>query len=714
MTVAEPVSIFAAPGAVPRFSAFDAAEVVPAIRAAIAKASEALTERETAAPAVPATVDGAVDFLASLERLEDPLGWAWGLANHLLSVRTSDTLRAAIEEVQPEVVTFFSRLGQSRPIHDALMRLSGAVEGATDAPPAVVRAFALALRAARHSGVALDGEARDRFNANQQELARLALLYSNAVLDATRAFALTLTSEDEVAGLPPSARALYAQQARAAGHPEATAECGPWRVGIDFASFGPFLEYAERRDLREQLHRAYVGRAGPESGDGERDNSDRIRDMLRLRQAQAELLGFPTFAAMQLDTRMAPDVAAVTRLLDALCASSHPAALREHAELSSFAAEHGCVEPLRQWDIAYWARRLREARFSWSEEDLRPYLPLPTVLDGLFHIVERAFGVRITARPEGEVDVWHPDVRYFDIHAPGTSSDAPPVRIAGFFLDPHSRPEDKRGGAWMNECVGRSRALAPPETSHRVPVAYLVCNQSPPVDGKPSLMTWNEVTTLFHEMGHGLQHMLTEVDTGPVAGIMGVEWDAIELPSQFMENWLRHKPTVATFARHWETGDTIPDALLDRVLAAATFRAGSAFLRQLSFARLDMALHDGFLPTPERDVWHLQREVLTTHGVLPPLPHDRFLCAFGHLFGGGYAAGYYSYKWAEVLSADAFAAFEEAGLDDPQAVRATGQRFRETVLALGGSVAPDEVFRRFRGRDPDPQSLLRHNGLAAA
>jgi oligopeptidase A len=714
MTVTlSPSSIFAAPGAVPRFSAFDPAEVVPAIRAALAQAEASLSERERAAADVPSTVAGAVDLLASLERLEDPLGWAWGLANHLLSVRTSDALRAAIEEVQPEVVTLFSRLGQSRPLHDALVRLSGAVEASAEAPPAIQRALALALRAARHTGVALDGEARDRFNANQQELARLALLYSNAVLDATRAFALTLTSEDEVAGLPPSARALYAQQARAAGHADATADAGPWRVGIDFASFGPFLEYAERRDLREQLHRAYVGRAGPD-GDPERDNAERIAAMLRLRQEQAELLGFPTFAAMQLDTRMAPDVAAVTRLLDALYTSSHPAALREHAELSAFAAEHGFGEPLRQWDVAYWARRLREARYSWSDEDLRPYLPLPAVLDGLFGIVERAFGVRITPRAASEVEVWHPDVRYFDVHAVPTAPGLRSELVAGFFLDPYSRPEDKRGGAWMNECVGRSRALAPEGATHRVPVAYLVCNQSPPVDGRPSLMTWNEVTTLFHEMGHGLQHMLTEVDVGPVAGIMGVEWDAIELPSQFMENWLRHKPTVATFARHWQTGALIPEPLLDRVLAASTFRAGSGFLRQLSFARLDMALHDGFAPTPERDIWHLQREVLTTHGVLPPLPHDRFLCAFGHLFGGGYAAGYYAYKWAEVLSADAFAAFEEAGLDDEVAVRTTGQRFRETVLGLGGSVPPAEVFRRFRGRDPDPQALLRHNGLAAA
>ncbi len=690
-------SLLANPGGLPAFSRFDAADVVPATRARLAAAEEALTALEgRAASLSPA------DLLSELERLEHPLGWIWGLANHLNSVRTSDALRAAIEEVQPEVVTFFSRLGQSRPIYDAL-----ATADLSAASPAIARAVQLAVRASTHAGVGLDGADKEAFNQHQQALAQLSLSFSNAVLDATRAFALELTDPAEVAGLPDSARALYAQAARAAGQEGATAEAGPWRVGIDFASFGPFMEYAERRDLREKLYRGYVGRAGP-GGPASLDNSERIREILRVRQAEAELLGFPTYATLSLDAKMAPDVPAVEGLLQGLYDAARPAALREHEELAAFAAGKGVAEPLVQWDIAYWARRLREERYSYSDEDLRPYFPLPGVLLGLFGIIERAFGVRISERGEdAPVDVWHPDVRYYDV------KDSSGAVIAGFFLDPYSRPADKRGGAWMNECLGRSRVLAGDGAEAQLPVAYLICNQSPPVDGKPSLMTWNEVSTLFHEMGHGLQHMLTSIDVGQVAGIGGVEWDAVELPSQFMENWLRHKPSLRAFARHFETGAPIPDALIDRVLEATTYRAGSAFLRQLSFARLDLALHDGFLPSAERDIWDVQREVMAAHSVLEPLPDDWFLCGFGHLFAGGYAAGYYSYKWAEVLSADAFAAFEEAGLDDDAAVAETGRRFRETVLGLGGSVAPDEVFRRFRGRDPDVTPLLRHNGLAA-
>jgi oligopeptidase A len=300
-------------------------------------------------------------------------------------------------------------------------------------------------------------------------------------------------------------------------------------------------------------------------------------------------------------------------------------------------------------------------------------------------------------------------VRWYDVTTPGGAP------VAGFFLDPYSRPADKRGGAWMNELRGRSRQLAGPGEAARTPIAYLVCNQAPPVGDKPSLMTWNEVSTLFHELGHGLQHMLTDVDLLPVAGISGIEWDAVELPSQFMENWLRHPKTLRSFARHYETGEAIPDDLVQRVLRAATFRAGSAFLRQLYFARLDLELHHRYDPRAEgaESIWEVMHRVAADNTVLAPLPEDRFLCSFGHLFAGGYAAGYYSYKWAEVLSADAFAAFEEAGLDDEAKMAEVGRRFRETVLGLGGSVHPMEVFVRFRGREPDTQALLRHHGLAA-
>ncbi|MFO0749013.1 MAG: M3 family metallopeptidase [Myxococcota bacterium] len=695
-------------GEVPRFDAVRPEHVVPAVRATLERCQADLTAIEADA----ARIDGA-DLVARLEQLEDRLSWTWGLANHLNSVRTSDALRAAITEVQPDVVTFQSRLGQSEPLFDAMTRVRDSE--LHQLPAAVERIVRLAIRGAEHSGVGLRGEARERFNRNQQELAQLGMEFGNAVLDATKAWELVLTDPADVASLPPSLKSLLAQQARAAGHADASEVTGPWRVTLDGPVFSPFLEYSDRRALREQTYRAFVGRAGPASvkaGDdvsSALDNTPRVLRILALRREQAQLLGYATYADLSLAAKMAPSVAAVEELLAALHAASKPAALRELDELRAFAAGEGGDPDLQLWDVPFWARRLREARFTYSDEDLRPYFPLPQVLEGAFALVQRLFGVHI--RPRGDVPGWHPDVSYHDV------LDGAGQVIAGFYLDPYSRPADKRGGAWMNECRGRSRRITASDTppgAVRTPIAYLVCNQSPPVDGKPSLMTWNEVSTLFHELGHGLQHMLTEVDVGAVAGINGIEWDAVELPSQFMENWLRHRPTLTSFARHWQTGQAIPEELAQRVLAATTFRAGSGFLRQLYFARLDMALHHDFDPAGQVVIWDLQRRVAADNTVLPLLPEDRFLCSFSHLFAGGYAAGYYSYKWAEVLSADAFAAFEEAGLDDEAQIAAVGRRFRETILALGGSVPPMEVYKAFRGREPTTMALLRHHGLAPA
>jgi oligopeptidase A len=361
---------------------------------------------------------------------------------------------------------------------------------------------------------------------------------------------------------------------------------------------------------------------------------------------------------------------------------------------------------LQHWDIAFWSERLREHRYAISDEELRPYFPLPQVLDGLFALVQRLFGV--TIRPaDGSVPVWHPDVRFFRIY------NANDEEMAAFYLDAYSRPAEKRGGAWMDGCVGRSRLLATPGTPMRLPVAYLICNQTPPVAGKPSLMSFTEVKTLFHEFGHGLHHMLTQVDYGMAAGIRNVEWDAVELPSQFMENWCYHRDTLMGMSGHVDTGEPLPEALYQKLLAARNYRSGSAMLRQLYFGFMDMELHARFDPSGDETVFDVQRRIAAKTTPLMPLPEDRFLCSFGHIFAGGYAAGYYSYKWAEVLSADAFAAFEESGLDDERALVTTGQRYRDTVLALGGSQHPMEVFKAFRGREPSTEALLRHAGLAA-
>jgi oligopeptidase A len=490
---------------------------------------------------------------------------------------------------------------------------------------------------------------------------------------------------------------LAAQAARQAGDEAATANAGPWRITLDAPSYVPFMQHSRRRDLRERLYRAFVTRASS----GEHDNTPLLDRILRLRREQASLLGFESFAEMSLYTKMAPDVAAVERLLGELREASWDAAGRDLDDLRALARESGAPEAddFKNWDAAFWAERLRERRYAYSDEALRPYFPLPRVLEGLFALAGRLFGVRVRAA-DGEAPVWHPDVRFFCVEDPSGSP------VAAFYLDPYSRPAEKRGGAWMDEVVGRGPG--------RLPIAHLVCNQIPPVGDRPSCMTFDEVHTLFHEFGHGLQHMLTTVERPLAAGIRNVEWDAVELPSQFMENWCYHRETLLGLSRHVDTGEPLPDEMFEKLRAARTFRAGSDMLRQLYFAFLDLELHQRWRPDGGESVFDVQHRVAARTTVLPPLPEDRFLCSFSHIFSGGYAAGYYSYKWAEVLSADAFSAFEEAGLEDPRAVAETGLRFRDTILALGGSRHPMDVFKAFRGREPSTVALLRQAGLAKA
>ncbi|MGH0038453.1 MAG: M3 family metallopeptidase [Myxococcota bacterium] len=684
--------------ALPDYASVRAEHVVPAVRSLLEELGRELESVEAdAAPSWTGLVE-------PLERMGDRLERVWGVARHLLSVRNSDALREAFETVQPEVVEFGLRVGQSRAIYDALLSLKGGADW-SGLDPAQQRIVATLIRDARHSGVGLEGEDRERFNAIQAELAELSTRFGNHVLDATKAFSLTLRDAAEVDGLPESWRQLAAQSAREAGEEGATPESGPWRLTLDAPSFFPFMEHGRRRDLRERVYRAYVTRASS----GELDNEPLIRRILELRREEAALLGFDHYAALSLDSKMAPDVEAVERLLEELRKPSIAAAQDDLRELREFASERGAEEAddLQLWDVAFWAERLRERRFDYSEEDLRPYFPLPVVLEGLFSLAGRLFGVEIVAA-DGEAPVWHPDVRFFRVR------DDRGAECAAFYLDPYSRPAEKRGGAWMDECVGRSRLLAPAGQPVRLPVAHLVCNGTPPVDGRPSCMTFDEVTTLFHEFGHGLQHMLTRVDYGLAAGIRNVEWDAVELPSQFMENWCYEPEILRGMSAHVESGEPLPDDLIAKIRAARTFRAGSDMLRQLYFALTDLALHTRFDPSGEESPFDVQRRVAERTTVLPPLPEDRFLCSFGHIFGGGYAAGYYSYKWAEILSADAFAAFEEAGLDDEAAVREAGRRYRDTVLALGGSRPPMDVFVAFRGREPETRALLRHAGLLAA
>jgi oligopeptidase A len=619
---------------------------------------------------------GWADVMDPLHHLGERLRWSWGVVSHLHGVCNTPELRTAHQNQQGAVVAFGSRAGQSRPIYRALEQLAAQSLDATQR-----RIVAAELRDMQLRGVGLQGAEQDAFNATTAELAKLASDFGNHVLDATNGWSLSLSSEDELAGLPQSLRDLLAQAARESG------EEG-WRMGLDMPRVMPFLKYSQRRDLRETVYKAQVARASS----GEHDNRPLIERILTLKGEQARRLGFANWAEVSLASKMAGSVAEVEQLLDELRAAAYPVAEQE-------------LDDLKPWDVAFWAEKLRQESFELDSEALRPWFPLEQVLQGLFGLCQRLFDIRIVSTDPGEAPTWHPDVRYFRV-LDGASGQP----LAAFYLDPFSRPGSKRGGAWMDECLGRSRTRAGEPV---LPVAYLICNQSPPVGDTPSLMTFDEVETLFHEFGHGLQHMLTTVERPQAAGINNVEWDAVELPSQFMENWCYDRATLMGMARHWQTSEPLPEADYQKLLAARTFMGGSATLRQVHFALVDLRLHSVWSPEGGQSPEQLRRELARTTAVLEPIPEDAFLCAFSHIFAGGYSAGYYSYKWAEVLSADAFSAFEEVGLDVEDEVVATGRRFRDTVLSLGGSRSPAEIFEAFRGRPPSSEALIRHSGLVA-
>ncbi|NET37553.1 MAG: M3 family metallopeptidase, partial [Cyanothece sp. SIO1E1] len=548
----------------PPFEAIAPGHIVPAITQLLTELEAELTRLEAE---VSPTWRGLVE---PLTRLEERLSWSWGIVGHLMGVQNSPELRQAYETMQPQVVLFMSRLSQSQHLYDAFKQLRQG-EAWHQLGPAQQRIVAAAIRDADLSGVGLKGAAKERFNQIQQDLADLSTQFSNHVLDATKAFSLMLTEPTEVEGLPPSLLALAAQAARSAGAADATPETGPWRITLDFPSYGPFMQHSCRRDLREQLYKAFISRAAA----GDLDNAPLIERILALRQEQVELLGFANYAELSLARKMAGQVEAVENLLGELRSASFAAAQQDLADLQAFAQIKGTAEAddLMHWDLSFWAERQREEKFDLNDEELRPYFPLPQVLAGLFGLAQRLFEVTITAA-DGQAPIWHEDVRYFQI------VDAMGAPMAYFYLDPYSRPDQKRGGAWMDECITRAKVTQTEPATTRLPVAYLICNQSPPVDSKPSLMTFREVETLFHEFGHGLQHLLTQVDYPGAAGINNVEWDAVELPSQFMENWCYERPTLFGMAKHYETGEPLPEHYYQKLLAARHYMSGTAMLRQ--------------------------------------------------------------------------------------------------------------------------------------
>ncbi|GER28234.1 oligopeptidase A [Striga asiatica] len=698
----------------PPFDSIEAKHVRPGIRALLEKLGNDLEELErTVEPSWPKLVE-------PLERIVDRLAVVWGAVSHLKSVKDNADLRAAIEEVQPEKVTFELKLGQSKPIYNAFksIRESSDWDKLSDARKRIVEVLKLyfsfglmvllakltlaaQIKEAVLNGIALEDDKREEFNNIEQELTKLSRKFEENVLDSTKKFEKLITDKKDIEGLPDTALGLAAQTAVSKGHENATAQTGPWVITLDAPSYMAVMQHAKNRTLREEVYRAYISRASS----GDLDNTAIIDQILKLRLEKAKLLGYNNYAEVSMATKMAT-VEKAEELLEKLRSASWDPAVQDMEELKHFAKNQGAHEAddLNHWDTSFWSERLRESKYEINEEELRPYFSLPKVMDGLFSLANRLFGVNIEAA-DGLAPVWMSDVHFYRV------KDSLGSPIAYFYFDPYSRPSEKRGGAWMDEVVGRSRVLSQDGSSPRLPIAHMVCNQMPPVGDKPSLMTFREVETVFHEFGHALQHMLTKQDEGLVAGIRNVEWDAVELPSQFMENWCYHRDTLMSIGKHYETGESIPEDIYEKLLAARTFRAGSFSLRQLRFATLDLELHTKYVPGGPESIYDVDRRVAERTQLLPPLPDDKFLCSFSHIFAGGYAAGYYSYKWAEVLSADAFSAFEDVGLNDDKAVEETGHRFRETVLALGGGKAPLEVFVQFRGREPSPEALLRHNGL---
>ena len=668
----------------PPFSAIRPEHVIPAIDRLLDDNRRLVTElleRNT-----EYTWDNLVE---PLEAADDRLSRAWSPVSHMNSVVNSEALREAYNACLPKLSEYGTEMGQHEGLHRAYCQIAEGPEYAR-LDSAQQKVIDNALRDFRLSGIELGPAARERYKTIMQELSKLTSTYSDNVLDATNAWHKQVSDEQLLAGLPETARALARQTAEQRG-------LDGWVFTLEFPSYMPVMTYADDRVLRAELYTAFVTRAsdqGPHAGQW--DNAGLMDQILELRHEAATLLGFDNYAERSLATKMAESPDQVMDFLNDLAARSRAAAEQELAELRDYAREHHGAKSLEAWDIAYYSEKLRQQKYAISQEELKPYFPEPRVVSGLFSIVERLYGITIEAI-DG-TDTWHEDVRYFRIH------DAAGQLRGEFYLDLYAR-RHKRGGAWMDECISRRRL----EHGVQTPVAYLTCNFSPPIGDDPALFTHDEVITLFHEFGHGLHHMLTRIDYTGVSGISGVAWDAVELPSQFMENWCWEREALDLFASHYQTGETIPDDLYQRMRAAKNFQSAMQMVRQLEFAIFDFRLHREYNREQGARVHEILNEVRARVAVIQPPAFNRFENGFTHIFGGGYAAGYYSYKWAEVLSADAFSAFEETGIFN----RDTGEKFLSSILEQGGSREPMELFVQFRGREPTIDALLRHSGLAA-
>jgi oligopeptidase A len=625
-----------------------------------------------------------------LEDIDDRINRAWSPVGHMNAVVNSDELREAYNACLPLLSSYATDVGQNDLLFQAYKSIADGpeIERLDIAQRKIIEN---ALRDFRLSGVDLPPAEKQRFKEIAQELSQLGSQFQDHVMDATQGWTRHVEDESLLAGLPDSARAMAAQAALAKGQ-------SGWLFTLEFPSYIAIMTYADHRDLRRQLYEAYATRAsdqGPNAGQW--NNTEVMEKLLALRHEEARLLGFKNFAELSLATKMAPGTEEVVAFLENLAERSRASAQEDLTELRAFAEDELGINQPDAWDWTYASEKLRQKKYQLSEEEVRAYFPASRVVAGMFAVVERLYG--LTIREKSGINVWHPDARFYEIH------DQTGELRGAFFLDLYARAK-KRGGAWMDECVTRRRLA----DQVQIPVAYLTCNFTPPTGDAPALLRHDEVQTLFHEFGHGLQHMLTRIDHLGVSGIHGVEWDAVELPSQFMENFCWEPEALALISSHHETGEPLPKLLLDKMIAARNFQSGMQMLRQLEFSLFDFRIHRDFDPVKGGRIYQILDEVRRKVSVVFPPSFNRFPHSFSHIFGGGYAAGYYSYKWAEVLSSDAYSLFEERGIFDPQ----TGREFMESILEKGGSQKAMELFVSFRGREPNIDALLRHNGLAKA
>jgi len=632
------------------------------------------------------------NLIQPLEEIDDRINRIWSPVSHMNSVVNSDALREAYNACLPKLTEYGTELGQHQGIFNAVKSIvSGPDFDTLDI--AQKKTLDNEMRDFHLSGIDLEEQQQARYKEIKQALSKLTTKFEENVLDATHSWDKLIIDENQLAGLPESARSMAKQNAE-------QKEKEGWLFTLEFPSYYAVMSYADNRALRQEMYQAYVTRASDQGPDaGKFDNSGLMIDILELRYELAQLLGFDNYSEYSLATKMASDAEQVMSFLTDLGSHSRDMAFKELEELNNFARETSDIKELQAWDISYYSEKLKHHKFSITQEDLKPYFPENRVVQGMFEIVNKLYG--FTIKEHKNADVWHKDVHFYEIF------DANRQLRGQFYLDLYAR-KHKRGGAWMDECISRIRIGDKVQT----PVAYLTCNLTPPIGDAPALFTHDEVVTLFHEFGHGLHHMLTQIDYASVSGISGVPWDAVELPSQFMENWCWERKALDIMARHYKTGETLPDELYNSMTASKNFGAGMIMVRQLEFAIFDFQMHKRYAPEFKSSRDFIQQaldKVREQIAVIKPPEYNRFQHSFSHIFAGGYAAGYYSYKWAEVLSADAFSKFEENGIFD----RKTGMEFLNNILEQGGSRDPMELFVAFRGREPKIDALLRHNGIAA-